>query len=108
VSNGTSSDGLVVVAYDQAPVTSAYIRANESFTFSGISDGVYYLYFSSGSEWNGDRFTVNASYKRFDDAFPFETTASASTGWSVTLHGVVGGTASASNVNPADFPGMGP
>lgn len=79
----------------------------ESVNLQGIQDGTYYLYFSTGSGWNGEHFTVDDRNKRFDDAFPYETRATTYTGWSVTLHGVVGGTASASNVDPSQFPGMG-
>lgn len=107
VSNGTPSDGIVILTLDDQPVTAVYIRSGESYTMKGIRDGIYYLYFSTGSEWDGERFTLYPSYKRFEDAFEFTTTSTAYTIWSVTLHGVLGGTASAEEVNASEFPDIG-
>jgi hypothetical protein len=88
-------------------VTSAYIRAQESYTMRGLHDGTYYLYFTKGSNWNGNKFTADASYRRFDDPLPFTTTSTTYSIWRVTLHGVAGGTASARNVDEDAFPGVG-
>jgi hypothetical protein len=38
----------------------------------------------------------------------FTTTATAYSIWNVTLHGVAGGTASAADVPPDEFPDVGP
>ena len=81
-----------------------YIRALDSFTMQGIRDGTYYLYFSTGEEWDGQRFTVNPRYQKFEEPFQFTTGETTYTTWNITLHGVVGGTASAENVSESDFP----
>ena len=107
VENGTNNDGVVILTLNEKPVAAAYIRAGDSFTIKDISDGIYYLYFSTGVDWNGDRFVNQASYQRFDDSIPFTTSATTYTIWNVTLHGVVGGTASASDVDESEFPAIG-
>jgi hypothetical protein len=104
VDNGTANDSVIILTRDGQSVVSAYIRAQENLTFKGIRDGTYFLYFTSGSEWNGEEFTKSPSYQRFEEASTFTTTATTYTTWSVTLHAVVGGNASAEPVNEAVFP----
>lgn len=70
----------------------------------GIRDGTCYLYFSTGAEWNGKAFTTTPSHQKFEDAFEFTTGATTYSTWSVTLHGVVGGTAAAEDVDESEFP----
>jgi hypothetical protein len=111
VDNGTLYDGVVALTLDKQPprraAVAAYIRAGESFTMTGILDGTYYLYFGTGSEWDGAQFTKNAGYSRFEDALAFKTSLTKHTTWWVTLHGVVGGTAPTEKVEAADFPILG-
>jgi hypothetical protein len=107
VSNGTSRDGVVILMLDDEPVMAAYVRSQDSLAMRSIPDGIYHLYFTTGSEWNGEEFTSGASYQRFEDAFPFATTSTTYTTWSVTLHGVAGGTASAEAVDESAFPDIG-
>jgi hypothetical protein len=107
VENGTAQDGVVILTLNDEPVVSFYIRSGDSYTLKGIRDGVYYIYFSTGTDWNGQAFLTNPSYKKFEDAFEFKTGATTYTIWSVTLHGVVGGTAGAENVAPSEFPAVG-
>lgn len=107
VENGTAKDGVVILTRNETPVTAAYIRTGESIMLTGIEDGIYILYFSTGSDWAGEAFLTAPSHKRFEDTFPFTTDATTYTTWRVTLHGVVGGTAGADDVNPGDFPKIG-
>ena len=113
VDNGSSIDGVVVLKGSgvnfKGSVTfmAAYIRAGEKFNMRGIRDGIYCLYFTKGSEWNGEKFTCNESYQRFEDFLYFSTTFNRYTTWSVTLHGVVGGTASTDYLDEEDFPVLG-
>lgn len=107
VDNGTPADGVVILTLDEQPIIAAYVRAGESFTMKDISDGTYYIYFSTGSEWNGEKFTHTPSYHRFEDTIEFATTAQTYSTWSITLHGVVGGNAAAEEVGADEFPGLG-
>jgi hypothetical protein len=111
VENGTDTDGLVIMTMsNDEPVMAAYVRAGETVRMTGIADGTYVLFFSKGQDWNGNagRFMRNVRYQRFEDAFPYSTTATTYTIWSVTLHGVVGGSASTESVDPDQFPDLGP
>ena len=103
VDNGTTEDGVVILTLSDDPVMAAYIRSGDSFTMKGIRNGTYYLYFSKGAEWNGKAFTTTPSHQKFEDAFEFTSGGR----WSVTLHGVVGGTASAEEVDESEFPDIG-
>lgn len=107
VENGTPADGVVILTVNDDPVTAAFVRGGESVNLVGIRDGVYTLFFTTGSDWDGDRFTLDARYQRFEDLFEFTTSATAYTTWSVTLHGVVGGTASTEGVDQDEFPNLG-
>lgn len=107
VDNGTSRDGVVILTFNDTAVMAVYIRSSDSFTMQGIRDGTYYLYFSTGAEWNGKEFTDAPSRQKFEDAFQFTTGTTTYTTWSITLHGVAGGTASAENVSESEFPDIG-
>jgi hypothetical protein len=107
VENGTTSDGVVILTLSDKPVMSAYIRSGDSFTMKGILDGTYYLYFSTGADWNGKAFTTTPSHQKFEDAFEFSTGSTTYTTWSVTLQGVVGGTAATENIDESQFPDIG-
>jgi hypothetical protein len=107
VENGTNQDGIAILTLNDVPVLASYIRSGDSFTMRGIQDGVYFLYFSTGTDWNGKTFATSPTYKKFEDPFPFETKATTYTSWRVTLQGVVGGNAAAENVNPNAFPQIG-
>lgn len=109
VENGSARDHLLVITTAAEPARAAarlYVRAGEALTVTGLPDGVYRLYFSSGEAWDGDerRFTQDARFGRFQDTFAYTTTATQYTTWSVTLHPVVGGTAETEAVAPDEFP----
>lgn len=108
VENGTERDGIIILTINGVPQASAYIRSRDSLTLSGITDGVYTIYFSTGSEWNGREFKANASFRKFRDTLQFETRVSGDTitytTWRITLHPVAGGTAATDNVSRDSFP----
>jgi len=54
-------------------IVSAYVRNGENFTISKIYDGLYYFYYTTGTDWNGTIFTKNASYRRYETSFDFST-----------------------------------
>lgn len=108
IDNGTLSDGIAILTtLDEASVATAYIRDGDSVDITGIPDGTYYLFFSAGTEWDGNRFTEGASYQRFDETFAYSTTTLGYSTWSVTLHPVSGGNASTESVDPEQFPNLG-
>ena len=107
VQNGTDADGVVILTSQAgAPMMAAYIRVGETALMGGIGDGTYLLYFSKGSRWSTAtaEFTENVTLQRFTDLFPFNTTATSSTSWTVTLFGVAGGNAGSQYVDPGSFP----
>lgn len=107
VENGTDADGVAILTQTGRTAMSAYIRSGTLLKLTGIGDGTYELYFSTGREWDGDelRFTEGASHQRFEDPLSFTTSATSFTTWKVTLHQVAGGNAAAEDVNPGQFPG---
>lgn len=108
VDNGTAQDGVVILTFEEQPFLAAYVRAGESATLTGISDGVYDLYFSTGSDWDGKQFLANPRRQRFEDPFAFRTDATTYSIWNVTLHAVEGGTAASDDVAAGDFPELAP
>ncbi len=105
VENGLDEDAVVIIARGQESVVSAYIRAGEDFTLERIPDGTFDLYFATGSGWNGSEFFQTTERSKFDEPVPFESTATTYSSWTVTLHPVEGGQATASDVPEGDFPG---
>ena len=110
VDNGTADDGLVVIShFDGSPVVAFYVRAESSFTLTGIPDGDFWVYIAMGSGWdeNTRQITEPVSMERFDETFPYETDATSYTIWSITLHPVPEGQANTIPIDPADFPDLG-
>lgn len=113
VSNGTTSDAVVFLAYtllDEIGGAShvIYLRPGQSYSISGIMDGFYTVFFTTGSEWDGEKFTVNPSFQRFDQAISFSTYDNTYSSWKLTLNPVVGGNTTTSPVDPEQFPKINP
>ena len=107
IDNGLDLDAVAVLTtLKNEVIFSVYIQAHSQFTITGIRDGTYKLFFMLGKDWDGEtaRFTRKVSYQVFEDTFPYSTTATEATVWSVTLHRVVGGTAQTEYVDPKAFP----
>ena len=53
-----------------------YIRSNESYTYSGIGEGSYNLYYEKGNNWNrsSDKFTDKVGFYRLDRSLLFNNT----------------------------------
>jgi len=104
IENGNEVDGVVALMLNDQPVMAAYIRAGESFRMTGIQDGTYYLYFSTGDQWDGEarKFSGNVSHQRFDQSFLFRNYST----WNVTLHAVSNGNATTQPVDPSQFPSL--
>lgn len=109
IDNGTNLDTVAKLIINGTSVFTVYIKANSSYTITGISDGIYWLAFAQGLNWDSVNkvFTEKNQYSAFEETFDFVTTED---DWyiyypefEVTLHPVVGGTAETSSVNPSQF-----
>ena len=102
------SDAVAVLTNSgrKEPLSGIFIQKGEKFTFNGIRDGEYDLYFILGDNWNPEikKFMNHPSYQRFTDTFSFTTTSRQYTTYRVTLYGVVQGNANTNNVGESNFP----
>lgn len=109
IDNGTSLDTVAKLIRGGSSVLTVYIKANSSYTMTGISDGVYWLAFAQGLDWDSSaqKFNRNVQYSAFEETFDFETTEDSRyyyyPEFEVTLHPVIGGTAETDSVDPAQF-----
>jgi len=110
--NGDKQDVVFVLTdLNMQPIVSAYVRSNEKFTISKVYDGVYYLFYTTGADWNGREFTKGASYRRFEGVMPFVSEGTSPTGntywynvYTITLPTTRGGTIA---VTASQFPKVG-
>jgi len=109
IKNGTSLDAVAKLIHGGTSVLTVFIKANSTYTMIGIPDGIYWLAFAQGTDWNSatQKFNRSAQYSSFDETFDFTTTEDAEyyhySSYEVTLNPVVGGTAQTSSVNPGQF-----
>ncbi|GAA3120740.1 hypothetical protein GCM10010466_09530 [Planomonospora alba] len=106
IKNGTRQDSVVTLVRGKQKAISVYVRARSNAKVTGVRDGTYRIYFTSGYRFNAKsgRFTRAAVYQRFDDRLRFTTTSTSSTIWTLTLNPVKGGNARTRGVDPKDFP----
>jgi hypothetical protein len=106
VAGGSDAVAVLTNTGMKDPLSGIFIRQGEKYTFNGIWDGVYDLYFILGDNWNPDqkRFMNHPSYQRFTDKFDFTTTSHQYTTYRVTLYGVTHGNANTNNVGEKNFP----
>ncbi|RCG33196.1 hypothetical protein DQ384_01815 [Sphaerisporangium album] len=110
VKNGGRFDTVLSVVRGKSAVTRFYIRKNKSVTVTGVPDGTYKVYYTSGADWeNGSRlFTRDCVFKRFDKPLSFRTVRGTTmirrTIWTISLQSVLGGNATSSEVDPDEFP----
>lgn len=110
IDNNGSEDTLVTLARGHKPAISVYVREHKKFTVTGVNDGRYTTFFTSGTAWDpqAKAFGRQCSFQRFDDPMGFHTTRTATqirwSTWKITLHKVVGGNAQTSEVDPDEFP----
>jgi len=109
IKNGTSLDAVAKLIRGGSSVFTVYIKANSNYTITGVSDGIYWLAFAQGLDWDStiQKFRRNIQYSSFDETFDFTTTEDYQyiyyPEFEVTLHPVVGGSAETSSVDPAQF-----
>ena len=107
VDNGSNLDHMVLLTdLNDNVIGAAYVRMDDTYTFAGVPDGDYLVYFVSGSNWNEQEkmFDEVSSYSQFEDSLDFYTDNNQAVTWSITLHTVAGGNAETSRVNANDFP----
>jgi hypothetical protein len=111
IDNGLAVDSLVVLSVGKTVAMSMYVGRRDVGTIGGIRDGTYRVFFTLGTDWDGGigKFTRNCDFERFDETVSFETSPTGGgvqfQTYTVTLHAVVGGTASTTDVPPDAFPG---
>jgi hypothetical protein len=111
VINGTSSDAYIklVDPLSNESVASFYVKSSSSFTLEGVADGSYQVIFASGEDWdsNTQSFTMNKSFTKFDSTLDFTTRQYTDeirySTHEITLHQVLDGNATTSEVNEQEF-----
>jgi hypothetical protein len=109
IKNGTNLDAVAKLINGGTSggksILTVYIKANSTYTMRDISDGIYWLVFAQGSDWDStsQKFKRNTQYSAFEDTFDFITTYSEYTIFEVTLNPVVGGTAETNDVPASQF-----
>ena len=102
------SDAIAVFtnAGQKDPLIAVYIQKKTKYTLQNIHDGNFDLYIYHGDKWNRStkKFEENSFYSKFEDTFPYQTTASNYTTWSVTLYKVIDGNAKEEMLSEERFP----
>ncbi len=108
-SGGT--DAVVKVLQGADVIRNVYVQAGASAKVDGIPNGTFDVFYTEGTDWDdaNHRFTRDCAFSRFDQPITFSTTNHPGsieyTTYTLTLYGVVGGTASSTDVPPGAFPG---
>jgi hypothetical protein len=109
INNGGLADSVVTLLPVGVSRTllSIYVRSKGSFKVTGIPDGNYTGYVTTGTDWDAHNhgFTRGCNFFRFDDRFDFRTTSTQFTVWRIGLTPQAGGNAKTSGVDPDKFPG---
>ncbi|HXT92546.1 MAG TPA: hypothetical protein VN714_25205 [Trebonia sp.] len=110
IDNGGSTDAVVSLAKSKHAAFAVFVRKHSSTQVSGVSDGTYGIYLTTGADWDQGRqsFSRGCDYQKFDETVDFKTSYLATetdyTTYHITLTAVVGGTATLSEIGPGDFP----
>ncbi|HET9257339.1 MAG TPA: hypothetical protein VFO16_19355 [Pseudonocardiaceae bacterium] len=111
IKNNTAHDAVITLTIGRSPVYSVYVRGSSEYTVTGIRDNTYEIFFATGTDWDSQSrgFTRDRVFQRFDETMDFTTTSTVSevrwSAWTITLDPVPGGTATASPVDPSNYPG---
>ncbi|MGI8336047.1 hypothetical protein ACRYCC_39410 [Actinomadura scrupuli] len=111
IDNGGSADAVITLLRGRRPVYSVYVRKGKKYEVTGVNDGTYQVFFSTGAGWDAGAksFSRNCAFERFEDSLAFKTTYTSTqirwSKWRITLQPVAGGTARTSPVDPGAFPG---
>jgi len=109
LANNTDLDGLAVMldAADR-PIAAVYIRARQVFSLEKIADGSYRLYFSRGSDWDGDllQFTNIIDLYRTDDRLAYLSNGATPVHWLASFAPAPGMMLRTSEVSASEFPSL--
>ncbi len=103
-------DGDVVITLAPVGSTAAtfvvYVRGKANYTVSGVPDGSYNAYLSSGEDWDSGAkgFARRCEQVKFTDPFDFKTTSRTYKVWTLTLDSEAAGSDSTSDVDPGGVP----
>jgi hypothetical protein len=111
ISNGTGFDGIakLVDIRTNLTVRLVYIQANTDGEITNISSGDYLVKFALGTGYHADsgRFLYAQSFAKFDETFDFHQYRTSDgiewNDYNISLHGVVGGTATTSRISASEF-----
>lgn len=105
IENGLSQDGVVVLVLGRSKAIGVYVRAHASTTVHNIKVGTYTIDFTTGSRFRvcTGRFTVGASYWRFDFRLPFVAPPRFTVA-TLTLQPVSDGNAPVNQISSSQFP----
>jgi hypothetical protein len=108
INNSGTMDTLVslVPRSGSKAVGIAYVRGKGKFTLTGVRDGTYRIFVTSGVDWDASlrTFTRTCDFRKFDDTMKFSTTSTRFTVWTITLQTTSGGNTPTSAVDPDQFP----
>lgn len=104
IDNNSNYDAIVLLTRNIETLTAVYVRSSESYTIKGIPSGDYFVYFSEGTDWNGNNFNNLSRQARFRDVLTFENNSYSYTIWSITLNAKSFGNAPSIDVNNNNFP----
>jgi hypothetical protein len=110
IDNSGDRDYVITLALGKRPALSVYVRKGSKDKVTGIRDGTYQIFSTTGVDWDpkSRAFTRDCTFERFEDSFKFATTQTATrtewTTWEITLEPVAGGNAQTREVDPSDFP----
>jgi hypothetical protein len=108
INNSGSMDTVVslVPRSGSKAVGTVYVRGKGRFTVTGVRDGTYRIFVTSGVDWDASlkSFTRTCDFRKFDDTLKFSTTSTRFTVWTITLQATTGGNTASSAVDPDEFP----
>jgi len=72
----TTDTVMVLIGAQDQKVLAFYVRAGETFNFTGIPDGDLRVYYSVGSDWNWSTgsFTIANAYRQYNQPYTFTVT----------------------------------
>jgi hypothetical protein len=108
INNSGTTDALVSLLprSGSKAVGTVYVRGKGHFTMTGVRDGTYRIFITSGVDWDGSlrSFTRTCDFRKFDDTLKFSTTSTQFTVWTITLQATGRGNTQTSDVDPDQFP----
>jgi hypothetical protein len=106
-----TADAVIKLVTGSTTVRDVFIAAGTSVKVTGIPDGTFDTYYTTGVDWDdtSHRFTRDCAFQKFDDPLKYTTTDTGTeidySTWTLTLYAVLSGNATTSTVAPGAFPG---